>query len=285
MKKYENLKSRFQSISSTYKRPPENYNPLKYIRGSKLMDESFVNSNFPELNFSSNLKEWKDKEKSGKKGVLSYEEYLKKAKDERKNLEKVSEINQGNNNNVNNENLSSSYNRKSTGKFTYEDYKNQKGLNSQNTGGNKGIDFDKPTQNFKNECAKTNNNFFNNNNLAFGNINENKNIDPLNFSIPKNTAPIEDNPYEQISLDNLNLNSNNINNRISNNYQYNMGNPNFQGYQSNTMNNYNFNQGFPSNNFRNQNDINNQGYPSNNYKNQNNANDDFWNINSLSFPK
>ena len=83
LKKSENLKSRFQQVSSNYRRPPDNYNPLKYVRGSKLMDEGFINSNFPELDFSKDLKEWKDKEKNGKKGVLTYEEYLKKAKEQR----------------------------------------------------------------------------------------------------------------------------------------------------------------------------------------------------------
>lgn len=275
MKKYENLRSRFQTISSNYKRPPENYNPLKYVRGSKLIDEGFIHSNFPELNFSENLKEWKEKEKSGKKGVLTYEEYLKKAKEERLNAEgKQAPSNFSNQN----PNLSKSSNSNapassSSGKFSYEDYKKQKGLNVQNTTPNK----------LPNQTPPTNNNNMSFNpgrdSLDFNNINNNfsyshnNKLDPLNFNMPDNSPAAELNPYENIGLDNLNLNVHNPYNQSGNSYNQ-MSNAGF-GFGGNNN--------FPMNNYNNTFPYNNQN--NNNNNPNNNMNNDFFNINNLSFPK
>lgn len=286
LKKYDNLRTKFQQISSNYVRQSENYNPLKYVRGSKLMDESFINSNFPELDFSQNLKEWKDKEKNGKKGVLTYEEYLKKAKDQRLSAEGKL----GSNANVMNQGPSSGFDgskspnmqKSGSNKFSYEDYKKQKGLNvnvpAQPSSYSPNVNFNQ-NPNTDLDFNKINNNF------SFSHTNKNK-FDPLNFNVAESSAPANEfNPYENISLDNLNLNSNPYNQQAinyNNNHYDNMGghsNYGFGGHGGFPMNNNNnnFNQGFPQNNM---------GNPyNNNNQNNNKLNNDFFNINNLDFPK
>ncbi len=280
LKKYDNLRGRFQQISSNYKRPPDNYNPLKYVRGSKLMEEGFINSNFPELDFSKDLKEWNDKEKDGKKkGVLTYEEYLKKAKDQRAQGKPICDSKLAASDISKDQNLQ----RSSSNKFSYEEYKKQKGLN-----------VNAPNQPPMSSSPSVNFNANPKNDLDFNNINNNfsfnnNKLNPLNFnSEPQNLAPAESNPYENISLDNLNLNTNNYNNQAMN---YNMNNYHnatnnigghsnygFGGHSTFPMgNNNNLNQGFPQNNLGNTYD--------HNRNNKSNLNNDFFDINNLSFPK
>jgi len=286
LKKYDNLKTKFKQIDSTYRRPSENYNPLKYVRGSKLIDESFINSNFPELDFSQDLKEWKDKEKNGKKGVLTYEEYLKKAKDQRLSAggaqpnSNMNVVNQGGNLATDFSKLPNQ-NKSGSNKFSYDDYKKQKSLNAHSNYDNQPAASYSPNVNFNAnndlDFSKINNNF------SFNNKANNK-FEPLNFNVPDNSGAAELNPYENISLDNLNLNSNNPynqqainynNNNMGNNTNYGFGHSNFP---INNNNNYN-NQGFPQNNVMNPNNNN------NNKNNKNNSNNDFFNINNLDFPK
>ncbi len=267
IKKYENINSRFSSISSTYKRAPENYNPLKYIRGSKLIDEVFIQSNFPELNFSENLKEWKEKEKSEKKVVLSYEDYLKQAKEERISLE----AKQGKSNSTyqkpsgmktSNDNT---FDRSNSGKFTYEDYKKQKGLNIQSTSSTKQTDHIQQNNSAGDDTLDFNkiNNNFSYNNKTDGFLN-----------MPDNSHANEFNPYENIALDNLNLNVNNPYNQVGTNYNQ-MPNAGFGFGGSNN---------FPMNNNNNNIFTQNSQNKKNNNPN-NNFNTDFFDINNLSFPK
>lgn len=252
------------------------------------MDESFINSNFPELDFSQNLKEWKEKEKNGKKGVLTYEEYLKKAKEQRLSSEGKQSFNNTNSNNQAGylpSDLSRSPNQgsSSSNKFSYEDYKKQKGLNHPSNSGQPSSYS--PNANFN---ANPNNDMdFNkiNNNFSFSN-NANK-FEPLNFNNqPENSGPAEINPYENISLENLNLNSNNRYNQQAINYNNyhnnNMGiqsNYGYGGHSNFPLNSNIPNQGFPQNNVINPYNNN------NNNKNNNNINNDFFNINNLDFPK
>jgi hypothetical protein len=272
MRKMENLKSKFQSIDNSYRRPSDNYNPLKYIRGSKLMDEGFINSNFPELDFSKNLKEWKDNEKSGKKAVLSYEEYLKKAKEERLSSNKVNE----NPSNFPQNPIKNVSEQKNSGKFSYEDYKKKLTMNSSTNNKNNPQDFsnqnnfgNSQNSNIEMDFNRITNNFSTGKNNPKINSVANSNLNPLNFDV--NEAPISDNPYERINIDNLNLNPNN-------NLNYNFNNMNF-------AQNYGFNNFPQSNQGMNNNNFNHNFNNLNNNNNFNQTNNDFFNINNLNFPK
>lgn len=107
MNKIENLKSTILVMSKNYIRTSDNYNPLKYARGSKLIDESFINSNLPEINFSKNLKEWKENEKKGNKNIKQFDDYLSKAKYQLENSETNKIFNDWKINNTNNSNSNS----------------------------------------------------------------------------------------------------------------------------------------------------------------------------------
>lgn len=259
---------------------------------------------------------------TGKK-VLNYEEYLKKAKEERIK-------NDGGSNNFENKPsyLDNNYNKnnnqqgseKKNGKFCYEDYlQKKKTITSPNYVNNKKEmdtlenDFNKLGNNFSNFPNNNNqksknfsdNDFMNMpNQFSNNNNNKNNNFNALNFTIPNKT--FDDNPYENIDLDNskpkTSLGFNNNNNFNMNTGMDNYGrqsNNNFPGnnyMNTNNMMNYAMNNPQMVNNamshmtmdnmnrgMNTMNQMNNMNF-NNNQQNNKHNNNDFFNINNLNFP-
>jgi hypothetical protein len=296
LNKFTNIKTTLDKISKNYKRPDEQYNPLKYIRGSKLLDESFITSNFPNLDYSKKA----DKDDIGEKKVKNHEDYLKKAKEER--LKNESSNQNKNKNETNNNNESSN-------KFIQDYLQKQKTMNNNNNNNNQ-----KNTNNMTtdNDFFNIKNNFSNNNDDFRNNLKK----DPFEFSMPSS----DDNPYGNIDLNttnthiNLNRNSyansgfnfgNNSNNNnfpgIGNTYYGQQPNNNFpmnQNYNMNmnagnmanfAMNNPNMNNAASNHMTMNNmntamNAMNNMNLNNNN-NNNNKNNMDFFDINNLNFPK
>lgn len=297
MNKIDNLKSNINAISKNYRREADNYNPIKYVRGSKLIDESFIYSNFPELNFSKNLKEWKENQKNGKKNKTTFEDYLSKAKAEMQSAEAQNSFLNWSNGNKNSSNQISAKNSNenltgikgaanyfssiSNSNNAYENYQKQNSLNCQTIT----VNSDACSQNPNGNLNKNNNN---NNNFYSSNSSDNKNFigynyyssddykeNKVNNSIPGNQAAPLFNCFENASLQNLNLNGNQTVKAAAGGYSYNNGfglnaNSSF-GYNPNCQFDYKINTNF------------NNTFSSANAGGLNM--NEFYNVNNLNFPK
>ncbi len=296
MNKIESLKSKIKAISSNYKRKTD-YNPMKYVRGSKLIDESFIYSNFPELNFSKNLKEWKENEKNGKKNVMSYEDYLSKGKAEMQNAEAARNslsTNWGSNINKNasNPNSAKSSNDNLTGSSTATNFsysnenfqnRNSLNLNCQTNTINNDTRYAITDANVINSNLSANysftlndsikNNVCYHNNLSSADFKENK----INNSIPGYQAAPIFNPYQNQNGSFQNMNPIVANQSASaGGYGFNNGFGISTNLTSGSNSNYQFD-------YRSDSNLNNT-FTSSNTKNIFNMKD-FYNVENLNFPK
>jgi len=283
MNKIESLKSAIQTISSNYKRQSDNYNPLKYVRGSKLIDESFLNSNFPELNFSKNLKEWKENQKKEKKNNLDFDDYLSKAKSEMQNAEAKNNFNIWKNFNNNSSNPDFSKNSSDkvigpTNSYSSDNLPKQNGFDVPTNAPNKNAIVTNSNGNLDNNTNSNNNLYTNNlnynNNEGFINYSSSDFKEKqLNYSVGANQAAPLYNLYENNSLQKSNLNTNQTVQAVAHTYNHgfylnrDLVYDQFPINQIDNMKNNNFSNTFPSTNAGNF-DMN-----------------EFYNVNNLYFPK
>lgn len=245
------------------------------------------------MDYSKNLQEWKEKEKLGVKRLPTYEEYLKKVKEQNQNPEVNKEKNnlniKGSNKTINSNSSkqASKISPCNANKYSYEDYKHHKGLDARS---NSAINLPPnyiPETNLNKNKANIDFDFNNFNNI------EHKFSFSQNFNEPSNNgngnaSPVIINPYENITLDYVNFN-NSYNQAGYGDQNY---NPNYGFGGHNLNNNFPINPNYnkPSqNNQKNENYNTNNFNPNFNIKNNNdfngNANANFFDLNQLNFPK